>query len=32
MVYFYEKMFEAVVEPPQSPGSFFADDFTLAIF
>jgi hypothetical protein len=29
MVYFYEKMFEAVVEPPQTPGSFFNSDFTM---
>lgn len=28
MVYFLEKMFEAVVEPPQSPGAFFSADFT----
>lgn len=28
MVYFYEKMFEVVVEPPQSPGAFFSEDFT----
>jgi hypothetical protein len=28
MVYFVEKMFEAVVEPPQTPGAFFSADFT----
>ncbi|HEX5640443.1 MAG TPA: thiol-activated cytolysin family protein [Burkholderiaceae bacterium] len=28
MVYFLEKMFEVVVEPPQSPGAFFSADFT----
>ncbi|MGZ8272701.1 MAG: thiol-activated cytolysin family protein [Burkholderiaceae bacterium] len=28
MVYFLEKMFEVVVEPPQTPGSFFSADFT----
>ncbi len=28
MVYFYEKMFEVVVEPPQSPDAFFSEDFT----
>ena len=28
MVYFYEKMFEVVVEPPQTPGSFFSNAFT----
>jgi hypothetical protein len=28
MVYFYEKMFEVVVEPPQTPGSFFSAGFT----
>lgn len=28
MVYFYEKMFEVVVEPPQSPGAFFSEAFT----
>lgn len=28
MVYFYEKMFEVVVEPPQTPGSFFSEAFT----
>ncbi|MCW5636359.1 MAG: thiol-activated cytolysin family protein [Rubrivivax sp.] len=28
MVHFVEKMFEVVVEPPQSPGAFFAADFT----
>jgi Thiol-activated cytolysin len=28
MVYFYEKMFEVVVEPPQTPGSFLSDAFT----
>lgn len=28
MVYFHEKMFEVVVEPPQSPGSFFSSAFT----
>ena len=28
MVYFYEKMFEVVVEPPQTPGSFFSEGFT----
>ena len=28
MVYFIEKMFEVVVEPPQSPGAFFSDGFT----
>jgi len=25
---FYQKMYEVVVEPPQSPGAFFSDDFT----
>lgn len=28
MVYFYEKMFEVVVEPPQSPDAFFSAEFT----
>lgn len=28
MVYFLEKMFEVVIEPPQSPGAFFNADFT----
>lgn len=28
MVYFVEKMFEVVVEPPQTPGAFFSADFT----
>ncbi|MBI5716523.1 MAG: thiol-activated cytolysin family protein [Burkholderiales bacterium] len=28
MVYFVEKMFEVVVEPPQSPGAFFSAEFT----
>jgi thiol-activated cytolysin len=28
MVYFHEKMFEVVVEPPQTPGAFFSDAFT----
>ncbi len=28
MVYFLEKMFEVVVEPPQTPGAFFNADFT----
>lgn len=28
MVYFLEKMFEVVVEPPQTPGAFFSADFT----
>lgn len=28
MVYFVEKMYEVVVEPPQSPGAFFSADFT----
>jgi hypothetical protein len=28
MVYFLEKMFEVVVEPPQSPGAFFSASFT----
>jgi hypothetical protein len=28
MVHFVEKMFEVVVEPPQSPGAFFSADFT----
>jgi len=28
MVYFFEKMFEVVVEPPQSPDAFFSDAFT----
>jgi len=27
---FYQKMFEVVVEPPQSPGDFFSADFTEA--
>ncbi|NBC17384.1 MAG: hypothetical protein GVY18_08745 [Bacteroidetes bacterium] len=27
---FYEKMYEVVVEPPQSPGDFFSTDFTQA--
>lgn len=27
-VQFYQKMFEVVVEPPQSPASFFSEDFT----
>lgn len=30
MVYFYEKMFEVVVEPPQTPGAFFSDSFSQA--
>lgn len=30
MVHFLEKMFEVVVEPPQSPGAFFSADFTRA--
>ncbi|MEM7375683.1 MAG: thiol-activated cytolysin family protein [Bacteroidota bacterium] len=29
-VQFYQKMFEVVVEPPQSPGAFFNEDFTPA--
>lgn len=28
MVYFFEKMFEVVVEPPATPGQFFSEDFT----
>lgn len=28
MVYFLERMFEVVVEPPQTPGAFFSADFT----
>ncbi len=28
---FYQKMFTVVVEAPQSPGSFFSDDFTPAL-
>ncbi|MBL8287238.1 MAG: thiol-activated cytolysin family protein [Rubrivivax sp.] len=28
MVHFVEKMFEVVVEPPQSPGAFFTTEFT----
>lgn len=28
MVHFVEKMFEVVVEPPQSPGAFFTAEFT----
>ena len=28
MVYFFEKMFEVVVEPPQSPDAFFSEAFT----
>lgn len=28
MVHFTEKMFEVVVEPPQTPGGFFSDAFT----
>lgn len=28
MVYFHEKMFEVVVEPPQTPGAFFSGAFT----
>jgi hypothetical protein len=28
MVYFLEKMFEVVVEPPQTPGAFFSAEFT----
>ena len=28
MVYFLEKMFEVVVEPPPTPGAFFSDAFT----
>ena len=31
MVYFFEKMFEVVVEPPQSPGAFFSEDFTAEV-
>jgi hypothetical protein len=27
---FYQKMYEVVVEPPQSPGHFFSKDFTAA--
>lgn len=27
---FYQKMYEVVVEPPQSPGDFFSEDFTNA--
>lgn len=27
---FYQKMFEVVVAPPQSPGAFFSDDFNTA--
>jgi len=27
---FYQKMYEVVVEPPQTPGSFFSSDFTSA--
>jgi hypothetical protein len=27
---FYQKMYEVVVEPPQSPGDFFSEDFTEA--
>ena len=27
---FYQKMYEVVVEPPQSPGDFFSEDFTQA--
>lgn len=27
-VQFYQKMFEVVVEPPQTPAAFFSDDFT----
>jgi len=30
MVYFLEKMFEVVVEPPQTPGAIFSADFTQA--
>lgn len=30
MVYFVEKMFEVVVEPPSTPGDFFNADFTQA--
>ncbi len=30
MVHYVEKMFEAVVEPPQTPGGFFSDAFTKA--
>lgn len=30
MVYFFEKMFEVVVEPPSTPGQFFSDEFTQA--
>jgi hypothetical protein len=26
---FYQKMFEVVVEPPQTPGAFFSEDFTV---
>jgi hypothetical protein len=26
--HFYEKMYEVVVEPPQTPGAFFGSDFT----
>ncbi|MEL6651831.1 MAG: thiol-activated cytolysin family protein [Bacteroidota bacterium] len=29
-VQFYQKMFEVVVEPPQTPSAFFSDDFTQA--
>lgn len=29
-VQFYQKMFEVVVEPPQTPAGFFSDDFTNA--
>jgi len=28
MVYFLEKMFEVVVEPPEAPGAFFSETFT----
>lgn len=28
MVYFLEKMYEVVVEPPQTAGEFFSDEFT----
>ena len=28
--HFYQKMFEVVVAPPQSPGAFFSSDFTQA--
>jgi len=30
MVYFFEKMFEVVVEPPPTPGQFFSEAFTQA--